>query len=330
MIYNASYFATLKMFKKSCQISDLNLQKGKEELAYNVARMYIFIQITNLQIGLLDSNLIAFQKVCEYSKQHYTNGFITRIDLDRVMVVVSNLEAEKENLLSGRSQQLNMLKYLAGIEQSQPVTLAENTEILSVQRVLADSMFSRHTDMLILEQKKELANLNLKLSRSEYLPSLTGYAGYSYQAQREQFDLFDTRDYWYKTSFAGIKLHVPVFEGGRVKNKINQNKIELEQATIAQNDLKSELHTGYLNALQRLNSGKTAELKQNENVALAENIFRVTQEQYRQGIKSLTDVLNAQSEVNISQLTWLQTLLQIRFSELELIKINNGILSLVL
>jgi len=88
MIYHASYFATLKLFKKSCQISDLNFQRSKEELAYNVARMYIFILITNLQMELLDSNLIAIQKVYEYSKQHYTNGFVTKIDLDRVMVAV--------------------------------------------------------------------------------------------------------------------------------------------------------------------------------------------------------------------------------------------------
>ncbi len=325
MIYNASYFATLKLFRKSCQISDLNLQKGKEELAYNIARIYIFIQITNLQIGLLDSNLIAFQKVCEYSKQHYTNGFIAKIDLDRLMVAVSNLEAEKENLLSGRNQQLNMLKYLIGIEQSQPVTLSENTEILNVQKVLADSLFSSHTDMLILEQKKELANLNLKLSRSEYLPSLTGYAGYSYQAQREQFDLFDNNDYWYKTSFAGIKLTVPVFEGGRIKNKINQNKIELEQAIIGQNDLKNELYANYLNALQKFNTSNNVAIKLNENMILAENVFRVTNDQYRLGLKSLTDVLNAQSEYNASRLTWLQALLQTRLSEIEIVKISGGI-----
>jgi len=63
---------------------------------------------------------------------------------------------------------------------------------------------------------------------------------------------------------------------------------------------------------------------------LAENIFRVTNDQYRQGLKSLTDVLNAQSEYNVSRLTWLQTLLQTRLSELEIVKISGGIRSLYL
>ncbi|HAN19758.1 MAG: hypothetical protein A2X13_12305 [Bacteroidetes bacterium GWC2_33_15] len=328
MIYNASYFASLQLFKKSCEISDLNLQKGKEELAYNVAQIYFFIQISELQLALLDSNLAAFQKVHEYSKQHYTNGFITKVDLDRVTVAISNLEAEKENLLSGRNQQLNMLKYLVGIEQGQHVTLSKDAETLNTPMVLEDSSFSNHIDMLIFEQQKELTKLNLKLSRSEYLPSLTGYAVFSYQAQREEFDLFDDSDYWYKTSFVGIKLYVPIFGGGQIKNKLNQNKIELEQATIGQIDLKNELYTNYLNVMQRLNTSRTVALKLNENMLLAENIFRITNEQYGQGLKSLTDVLNAQSEYNVSRLTWLQTLLQIKLSELEIVKINGGIRSL--
>jgi outer membrane protein TolC len=316
------------LFKKSCQISDLNLQKGKEELAYNVARIYTFIQITNLQLKLLDLNLIAFQRIYEYSKEHYTNGFITKIDLDRLKVAVINLEADKENLLAGRNQQLNMLKYLIGIEQNQSITLAEDIEIWNFKKVLADSSFSNHPDMLILEQKNELAKLNLKLSRSESVPSLAGYATYTYNAQRVAFDLFDNIDFWYKTSIVGIKLTVPIFEGGMIKNKINQNKIEIEQASIGQNDLKNELYANYLNALQKFNTSSNIATKLNENMMLVEKVFRNTNDQYLQGLKSLTDVLNAQSEYNASRLTWLQALLQIRLSEIEIVKINGGIISL--
>jgi len=330
MIYNSSHFASLQLFKKACEISDLNLQKSKEDLAYNVVQIYFFIQISELQLALLDSNIAAFQKVHEYSKQHYTFGFITKVDLDRVTVVISNLEAEKENLLSVRNQQLNMLKYLVGIEQNQHVTLAKDAETLNAPMVLEDSSFSNHMDMLIFEQQKELAKLNLKLSRSGYLPSITGFAAFIYQSQREKFDVFDDGDYWYKTSFVGIKLSIPIFEGGKIKNKINQNKIELEQATIGQADLKNELYTNYLIGMQKLNTSRTVAVKLNENMLLAENIFRITNEQYGQGLKSLTDVLNAQSEYNLSRLRWLQTLLQIKLSELEIVKISGGISSLYL
>lgn len=39
MIYDASYFATLKLFRKMNEISSLNLEQGREELAYNIIKM---------------------------------------------------------------------------------------------------------------------------------------------------------------------------------------------------------------------------------------------------------------------------------------------------
>ncbi len=330
MIYNASYFTSVRLFKKSCQINDLNLQKSKEELANNIAQMYLFIQITNKQLMLLDSNLLALRKVRGYSEQHYKNGFIRKADLDRVTVAINNLETERENLLLARDQQLNMLKYLIGIGQNRTLVLSDKLEIINIPIVTTDTIFSGQTELKLLEQRIELAKINLKLVQAGHLPSLSGYAGYSYQAPVGQFGLLDNKNSWYKTSYIGIKLSIPIFEGNRVKSKAGQSKIELEQISLGQQDLQSELNVKYKNALQKFYSNKSLESKLSVNMMLSENIFKVTNEQYRQGLKSFTDVLNARSEYNISHLSWLNALLQIKLSELEIIKINGTINSLFL
>lgn len=330
MIYNASYFASVRLFKKSCEITDLNLQKSKEELAFNVAQMYLFIQISNQQLALLDSNDLALRKVYRYSEQHYKNGFIRKADLDRVTVSLNNLEAERENLQLVRDQQLNMLKYLTGIDQNQPLVLSDDLNEINAPLVSADTILGEQIEVKLLERQKELAKIGLKLAQAGHFPSLSGYAGYSHQAPVEQFGSLDNSNNWYKTSFIGVKLAIPIFEGNRLKSKIGQSKIELEQMNVAQQDLQSELNVKYKNALQKFNTNKSLELKLNANMKLAENIYKVTNEQYRQGIKSFTDVLNAQSEYNVSHLSWLNALLQIKLSELEIIKTNGTISSLLL
>jgi len=330
MIYNASYFTSVRLFKKSCQINDLNLQKSKEELANNIAQMYLFIQITNKQVMLLDSNLLALRKVRGYSEQHYKNGLIRKADFDRVTVAINNLETERENLLLTRDQQLNMLKYLIGIGQNRTLVLSDKLEIINIAIVTTDTISSEQTELKLLEQRIELAKINLKLVQAGHLPSLSGYAGYSYQAPVEQFGLLDNKNSWYKTSYIGIKLSIPIFEGNRVKSKAGQSKIELEQISLGQQDLQSELNVKYKNALQKFYSSKSLESKLSINMMLSENIFKVTNEQYRQGLKSFTDVLNARSEYNVSHLSWLNALLQIKLSELEIIKINGTINSLFL
>jgi len=325
MIYNASYFASVRLFKKSCEISNLNLQKSKEELAYNIAQIYLFIQITNDQLALLDSNLIALRKVYSYSEQHFKNGFIRKPDLDRVTVAINNLETEKENLLLTSNQQLNMLKYLIGIRQNQDLLLSDELEDIKIYPILTDTTFKNQTEVNLMEKQKELATINLKLARADHLPSLSGYACYSYQAPVEQFGLLDDNNNWYKTSYVGIKLSIPIFEGTRVKSKVSQRKIELEQINIGQSDLQNELNVKYKNALQKYNTCKSLESKQNINMKLSGNIFKITNDQYRQGLKSFTDVLNAQSEYNTSNQSWLNALLQIKLAELEILKLSGTI-----
>jgi outer membrane protein TolC len=324
MIYNASYFESVRLFKKSCEISDLNLQKNKEELAYNIAQIYLFIQISNKQLVLLDSNLSALRKIFGYSEEHYKNGLIHKAELDRVTVAINNLTAEKENLLLNCNQQLNILKYLTGIGQNQNLVLSEITEN-TTNPIPGDTNFQNPTETDLIEKQEELAEVNLKLARADYLPSIMGYASYSYQAPVEKLGSLDDNSNWYKTSFIGMKLSVPIFEGNRVKSRVSQRKIELEQIKAARLDLQNDLIVKAANALQKFNTGKSLEVKQNETMKLSENIFNITNEQYRQGLKSFTDVLNAQSEYNASHLSWLNSLLQIKLSELEILKLNGTI-----
>ncbi|MGV8136954.1 MAG: TolC family protein [Mangrovibacterium sp.] len=330
IIYNASYFASVRLFKKACGISNLNLEQNKEELAFNIARMYLFIQITNKQLVLLDSNLVAFRKVYAYSEQHYRNGFILKADMDRVTVAINNLETERENLLLARNQQLNMLKYLMGITTNQDIALNDVMTVFQLPVMPADTTFENQIEMKILEQKKELAIINMKLTQTASIPSLSSYAGYSYQSPVEKIGDMNNDDNWYKTSFIGLKLTVPIFEGNRVKSKVNQNRIELEQVKNSQQDLQNELNIKHKNAFEKYNTNLSLESKLKTNMDLAGDVFEITNEQYSQGLKSFTDVLNAQSEYNTSHLSWLNSILQIKLSELEIIKINGVINSLFL
>lgn len=330
MIYDASYFASVRLFKKACEISNLSMEQAKEELAFNLAQMYLFIQTTNKQLALLDSNLAAFQKIHGYSEQHYSNGFILKADLDRVTVATNNLETERDNLLLVRNQQLNMLKYLMGIAPNRNIFLSDDMEIFNLSVMLADTTFGNQIEMRILEQKKEFARISMKLTQTASVPSLSGYAGYSYQSPVEQLGDINSKDSWYKTSFIGVKLSVPIFEGNRLRSKVNQSKIELELVKIGQQDLQRELDVKLKNAVQKYSTNLSLESKLKVNMDLARDVFEITNEQYSQGLRSFTDVLNTQSEYNASHLSWLNSILQIKLSELEILKIHGTINSLFL
>lgn len=325
MIYNAAFFTSVRLIRKICSINNLMLQKNREELVYNVAQLYFYIQTTDQQLALLDSNQVALQRVFRFSEQHYKNGFIRKIDLDRVIVAINNLESEKESLMLMHNNQLNMLKYLIGYQQDQPLTLTDKLDEIDIPLTSSDPTFSSQLDVQLLEQQEEQAKINLKRIQAGHIPSLAGYAGYSFQSPVEKISAFNNDDNWYTTSFVGVKLSVPIFEGNSIKNKAAQGKIEMEQIAIGQRDLKNELASNYKSAMQKLSTNRLLESKLNENRKVSGTIFAVTNEQYREGLKSFTDVLNAQAEYNVSCLSWINALFQIKTAELEILKISGNI-----
>jgi len=325
MIYDASYFASIQLFKKACEISDLNIEQNKEDLAYNIAYLYFFVQVSALQVALLDSNIVALKKVYGYSEQHYKSGLILKTDLDRVSVAINNLESERDNLLLKHDQQLNMMKYIIGVGQNQQLCLYRNIGTLDLPLTNKDITFKNQVEVKLLENRKELANINMKMTKAVAIPSLSGYAGYSNQAPVEEIRSIGSKENWYTTSYVGVKLTVPIFEGNRVRNKVQQCNIELEQIKAQQLDLQSELDERLKSALQKLNANSMLESKLKVNMDLADRIFKVINEQYHTGLKSFTDVLNAQSEYNTAHLLWLNSLLEKELSKLNIMKTSGTI-----
>ena len=330
MIYNAAFFESVRLFRKACEISNLNLEQYKEELAYNLAQIYLFIQTTNKQLSLIDSNLVAFTKIYDYSAQHYNNGLIRKTDLDRVTVAIHNMETERDNLLLTRNQQLNMLKYLTGIDQDHNIILSDEIDFISFPCEYTDTIFNNQIDIRLLEQKKELADINLHLTRASNVPSLSGYAAFSYMAPVEKLNRIDNKDNWYKTSFVGLKLTIPIFEGNKVRSKLKQNQIEINQLQTSQKDLRSELSVRLKNVSDKLRTNREMEVRLKTDKELAGNVLNITSQQYGLGLKSFTDVLNARYEYNTAHLSWLNSLLQIKLSELEIAKIQGNINTIIL
>ncbi len=330
MIYNASHFASVNLYKKASEISDLSLEQQKEEMVFRIAQLYILVQTMNRQIVLLDSNLSSFRKVYAYSQQHLKNGLICKAESDRITVAINNTAAERDDLVLKRNQQLNLLKYLAGIRQTWKVTLPDDNIDFGFSRIQTDTTFENLTEMKIMKQKEKFAEINLLYAKAGSLPTLTGFAEYSFQAQVEQMDEINKGSNWYTTSYVGIKLSVPVFEGNRIRGKTNQNRVALEQSRLAQRDLQSGLVVQLENAMEAALNNKLTEFRLKTNLELAANVVNVTEDQYNQGIKTFTDVLNARSEYNTSYLSWLNSKLQIDLSQLEIIRLNGTINSLLL
>jgi outer membrane protein len=191
-----------------------------------------------------------------------------------------------------------------------PMLAAEDTEAILAGRV----------DFKQLQTQKKLNYLNVKNIQSGYYPSLSAVGNFSTNAQRNEFNFFDSSQPWFKAVSVGIQLNIPIFDGFQRRNQIRQAQIEVSKVDQDISLLTRNTQMGLLNAQHQMQTSLTAIQAQERNVTLAQEVYRNTNELYKEGLSPLTELLDtevslreAQTNLNserlkyqLAQLTYLQ------------------------
>ena len=134
---------------------------------------------------------------------------------------------------------------------------------------------------------------------------------------------------WVDAATVGLSLRIPIFDGNARRSRVKQAEVEIAQVKEDVRNTENALNLAFENArLQIENSLKTINSQQ-ENVKLAEEVYKSTQNNYKNGLASLTDLLNAETSLTEAKNSYNQALLNYRLAEVQLIKSNGNIKSLL-
>jgi outer membrane protein len=328
LLYNQSFLVALQLSRQLLEQNKLEQEKVTTDLVFDVAQSFYLTQITHMQINNLRSNLEKLIKVEKIAKAQFEAGFIKKTDLDRITVNRLNLLTEIERLEVLYQQQLSMQKYFMGLDPGQAIAFPDSVSAAGIQ--LDGSVdIPGHIDIRLIEKQKELAVTNLNLDRAGWYPTLTLVASSNYLNQTNSYYMFGKSSEWFNTSLVGLRLNVPIFSGFQKRAKVSQSKVTLEQIRVREDDAQKLLMVQMESAHCKLLNSITAEQRQRENQGLAERVYSVSQEQYQKGIIPLTDLLEAEKALNEAMTGHITAMVQMKLSELEYLKANGTILSVL-
>jgi outer membrane protein TolC len=125
----------------------------------------------------------------------------------------------------------------------------------------------------------------------------------------------------------GLSLNVPLFDGLRKRAQSQQSTLRMRQVENRTQQLEESITLDVVNANARLANARTALVAQRENRGLAEQVYAQTQLQYKEGVASLSDLLNAETELRSAQNNYINALVQLKLAALELRKANGSLLA---
>lgn len=295
----------LKLYKQSAILTE-------QEVKYNIQKAYQAIVIAQRQSAILDESIAYARSIASDLNAMYDNGFIEKIELDRVTVQVNNLAADSLRIKNMVDVSMQMLKYQLGLENDVTVELTDTSieeHIADAELLLLEDLsFGKRTDYNLLQTQLKLNEYDLKRYRLAALPTLAAFGTAAYTYQTNTFsDIFNERYIFY--SLVGLQLNVPIFDGNQRRMKAKQAKIAMWQTQNKIQDLERGIKFQKNQSSTQLNNAILTMRNQERNLDLAKSVLELARKKYDAGVGSNMEVSQAQTEMLSAQNNYFQALL---------------------
>ena len=118
LLFDGQVFVGLQARSTSIAFSNKNVEVTEEMIKTNVYKIYYQLVAGKTQIDIYDANLERLKKLLSDTKALYENGFVEKLDIDKISVQISNLETEKFKALNSIEIGYQALKTLIGINRT--------------------------------------------------------------------------------------------------------------------------------------------------------------------------------------------------------------------
>lgn len=326
-ILNSDYFFGLKAQKEYMNLSQISVVRSKADLVSQVTKAYYTVLITRDRVKSLDGNIAKLKKTYEDTKATNEQGLMFElIDVERLEVQYNNLLTDREKSLKGVEISEALLKFQMGYQINDPLTLTDNLDVESnFQELSRTADVTQRPDYKLLQAQQTLFDLDVKRLKYSFLPSLSIYGSYQYNAQRNEFSFFDAANSdpskkWFKVALIGATLNLNIFTGWQRMNKIEQTKITAfkNRNTIRTLELSAQLETNmasinYSNAYVTL-------LRQKKNVELAQHVADVAKKKYESGVGTNIEVITAETALTDAQTNYYNSIFDMIVAKTDYLK----------
>jgi outer membrane protein TolC len=323
LLFSGTFFVGLEAVKTFKELSQRSLTRSKIETNVAVTKAYYQVLVSGEQIKLLDANIVQLKQTLDQTTQQNKQGFVEKIDVDRLSVQYNNLVTNRDNAERALVLSSEMLKFQMGMPIEQELILTDKLSDVDIKNAApadaSDTSFIRNRiEYKLLQTNITLNQLDVKSKKAAYLPSVQLNGGFNEVFQENQFKFLYNNVY--PNAFIGLGVNIPIFSGGQRLNQLRQSQISVMKA---QNDLHNAANgfklqansarITYENSIHSLDNQKRSR-------ELAQEVLRAAKIKYQQGVGSNIEVTQAQTEFESADNQYIQALYNALISKVDLDK----------
>ena len=321
LLFDGQVFVGLKARSAVLTLAAQSAEVTKEQIKTNVYKLYYQLLVGKKQMSTIDVNVERFEKLLTDTKEIYKNGFVERLDVDKVQVQLNNLKTEREKINNQLEVGNAALKFLMNVPQKETLILTDSLNEDKIKSLNNDDSvdYKNRKEYQQLTTAIKLNGYNVKRYQLSKYPTLAAFGTFSKNAQRNEFNFFGNGN-WFTTSFVGVKLSMPLFDGFARTARIQKAKYELAKVKNNMERLQEAIDLEAGNAKIKLKSALITLDNQKQNSLLAEKVYNSTKLKYEQGLGSNMEIYNAETELKVSQNNYYAALYDAILAKIDFLK----------
>lgn len=289
----------LKALQLQLETGRLETEKDIEDIKYNVTQTYFSLYKLKVTKQLISENLKLIDENIKDLENALKQGVALENDVLRLKLQRSNVELsgiDADNAIESANFNFNILTGLPleTVVEPDSASIFQSKVLLSLTDYLNDSQKNRH-DLKAIAMRKEAAITQNEVTKAALKPTVT--VGGSYMLDNPNQRVFPQKESFIGTWALGATVTYSISNLWNVKHQVAENQAVVNQIQGSYEQLsdaiKMEINQSYSALKQAKEKVKVSEIA----VSQANENYRVTNNRYKEGIITLTDLLNANFQV---------------------------------
>jgi outer membrane protein len=320
-IYNNTVALASHTAKFSREYYKENTVNSQINVVSDVSKAFYDVLLSQKQLSIINQDIVRLQRSLKDAYARYQAGIVDKIDYKQATISLNNELASRKQAQEAIKSKIAYLKQIMGFNPSKPVQLAYDSAQLERETLIDTAQnldVNNRIEYKLLQTQKNLQLVNVDYYRWGWLPSLSAFG--TYNLNYFNSNLQDLYGHSYPNSLVGLNLSIPIFTGTKRTQNLSKARLQVERADLDLVNTNNVINTQYTQALAAYKSNFSDYRILKQNVEVATDVYNVISLQYREGIKTYLEVINAQSDLRTSQLSYYNALFNLLSSKIDLQK----------
>ncbi len=276
---------------------------------------YLVVLETGESVRAAEANAQLAKRLLDLATSQKDAGVATGLDVARAETRLANQQVQvaqaRTNLDTAR---LSLLR-VVGAPLGSRLTLSESMQFApeplpeadkAVAQALADRL-----DVKVASDYLGIADTRRKAAAAGRLPTVSFFGNYGNSGILPNETNLPTRS-------VGLRLDVPLFDGGRTRSEVQVASSQARQAELQWNDLRAAVEKDVRQALENLATRQEQVQAAQKAVALAGRELELSQDRFKNGVADNIEVVNAQTALENARQILVSSLAQFNMARLNL------------